>query len=57
MAIDSDIQQTVEKTPSDSFGEELQALLKKYPNIRLTVNHQISINDIGVMANEKPHGN
>lgn len=51
-AVATDTVTPVEKTQAELFNEELLVLLNKYPTIKLTVNHQISINDIGT----KPEG-
>lgn len=51
-AVVADTATPVEKTQGELFNEELLVLLNKYPTVRLTVNHQISINDIGT----KPEG-
>lgn len=37
---------TPERTDADKFNEELQALLNKYPNVRLTIDHRITINQL-----------
>lgn len=35
-----------DKTQAELFKAELETLMQKYPTIRLTVNHQISIDEI-----------
>lgn len=36
----------MDKTQSELFNEELQALLNKYPTVRLTVAHQIQVEEL-----------
>lgn len=34
------------KTDAEKFNDELLVLLNKYPNVRLTVDHKITINEL-----------